>query len=68
MRIEDKLTLEQCCVIGERIINRFHDDCRGGTKFGIDWPTMRVLFPTRCRVFHRLRERVRRIEQERETK
>ncbi len=55
-RIENKLTREQLRSIGERIILRFWDACAGGTQYGLDWPTMRVLFPRECRVFDRLRQ------------
>lgn len=29
------------------IINRCYRDARGGTQYGIDWPTLRVTWPDR---------------------
>ncbi len=55
--MEKNLTAGQCEIIGRRIIDTFHRLCAGGTQYGCDWPTMRVLFPAKCRVFERLRTR-----------
>lgn len=53
--MEKNLTIEQLKEIGGRIIDMFYRDCDGGCQYGCDWPTMRVLYPRRCRVFDRLR-------------
>lgn len=56
-RIEERLTAEQCNEIAARIVNWFHTTptLNGGRSFGCDWPTMRALFPYKCRVFDRLK-------------
>jgi hypothetical protein len=61
MRIENRLTSAQCNIIAGRIVDSFYRDAAGGTQYGVDWPTARVLWPRRCRVFDRLRQRYREL-------
>lgn len=30
------------------IVNQCYRDAKGGTEYGIDWPTLRVLWPDRA--------------------
>jgi hypothetical protein len=30
------------------IVNRWYRQLKGGTEYGIDWPTARIFFPTDC--------------------
>jgi hypothetical protein len=61
MRIEQRLTKGQLAELEARIINRLYTLCSGGTQFGIDVPTMRVLFPRQMSVFTRLRKQYQTI-------
>lgn len=58
-KIEMRLTPEQLQELGNRIIFRFYDNCQGGDRYGVDWPTARVLWPRECRVFDRLKAEYR---------
>jgi hypothetical protein len=58
--IERRLTKTQLNTIGQRIVDRFFARFEGtGQHFGLDWATMRVLFPRECRVFDRLKQAYR---------
>jgi hypothetical protein len=59
MKIEQRLTAEQCVEIASRIVNWFYTTpvLNGGRTFGCDWPTMRVLYPNKVAVYRRLRTR-----------
>ncbi len=59
--MEKHLTAEQCQEIADRIIERFYRNAAGGTQYGVDWPTARVLWPTLCRVHDRLRKQYRKL-------
>lgn len=54
-----RLSKDQLLELGNRIVERFYRDCEGGTQFGCDWPTMRVLFPRRVAMFRRLQAEYR---------
>lgn len=59
VRVERRLTAAQCNELGGRIVSRLYDLCSGGTQYGIDMPTMRILWPVRMRVLDRLKARWR---------
>lgn len=60
MRIEHRLTKEQCLDLGWRIIDFFYERSVSD-PFGWDWPTMWVLYPRKVRVFRRLKARYREL-------
>ena len=64
MPVENKLTSDQCNLIAGKIIDRFYRMADGGTEFGCDWPTMRVMHPTLCRVYNRLKIRYFAVKQD----
>jgi hypothetical protein len=59
-RIERWLTKDQLEIIAIKIFAAFNKYSRGD-PFGWDWPTMRVIFPAKCRVYDRLKTQWRRL-------
>lgn len=60
MPIENLLNKDQCEMILIGIMG-FFDDHSKGDPYGWDWPTMRVLWPNKCRVFKRVQKVYRRL-------
>lgn len=56
--VEKHLSIENTKKLAWRIFDRLYDQMleMGGTKFGIDLPTMKVLYPREFRVINRLKK------------
>jgi hypothetical protein len=59
MRIEHRLTRGQCEDIYERLYDTIMRLFVGGTQYGVDWPTLYMIYPAKARVIRRLQARGR---------
>lgn len=54
MSIVKRLSTDTLIALGERIIERMNTRLVGGTAYGLDWSTARIIFPRMIRRFDKL--------------
>lgn len=57
-----QLTMSRLVDSYNKIIDKVYADCAGGTKYGVDWPTLCALFPARAKAIRNIRALARKLQ------
>jgi hypothetical protein len=60
MRLMQRLPLETLEAVGQHIIDKMYRWTDGGTQYGLDWPTARMLYPQQVALYRRLQSEYKR--------